>query len=191
MVGKERGQQELESIASTPIHGRAGYRRLGLLDLSFSPHLFPLSFPSCLSLVQVSSSLRTNILRAMAAFAGSAILLMDFGVTHWDVGRGYLAVLTIFTILEFFIAVIATHFGRQATLAQANVVSASAPTWAAEEGVPWEGSLLPDPPCFPLRSNPAALGFDEFHSYKWRGPKEVFAGRWDYFPRGHRGHQYQ
>ncbi|KAM7084252.1 membrane-spanning 4-domains subfamily A member 15 isoform 1-T1 [Molossus nigricans] len=37
-----------------------------------------------------------------------------------DVGRGYLAVLTIFTILEFFIAVIATHFGCQATRAQAN-----------------------------------------------------------------------
>lgn len=83
IVGKERGQQELESIASTPNHGRAGYRRLGLLDLSFSPHLFPLSFPSCLFLMQVSSSLRTNILRAMVAFAGSAILLMDFGVTNW------------------------------------------------------------------------------------------------------------
>uniref|UniRef100_A0A2K5DYV7 Membrane spanning 4-domains A15 n=1 Tax=Aotus nancymaae TaxID=37293 RepID=A0A2K5DYV7_AOTNA len=71
---------------------------------------------SCL----VRSSLGTNILSAMAAFAGTAILLMDFGVTNWDVGRGYLAVLTIFTILEFFIAVIATHFGCQATRAQAN-----------------------------------------------------------------------
>uniref|UniRef100_A0A8C6RKZ4 Membrane-spanning 4-domains, subfamily A, member 15 n=2 Tax=Boreoeutheria TaxID=1437010 RepID=A0A8C6RKZ4_NANGA len=69
---------------------------------------------SCL----VRSSLGTNILSAMAAFAGTAILLMDFGVTNWDVGRGYLAVLTIFTILEFFIAVIATHFGCQATRAQ-------------------------------------------------------------------------
>ncbi|XP_032734952.1 membrane-spanning 4-domains subfamily A member 15 isoform X2 [Lontra canadensis] len=68
----------------------------------------------------VRSSLGTNILSAMAAFAGTAILLMDFGVTNWDVGRGYLAVLTIFTILEFFIAVIATHFGCQATRAQAN-----------------------------------------------------------------------
>nr|XP_019609567.1 PREDICTED: membrane-spanning 4-domains subfamily A member 15 isoform X3 [Rhinolophus sinicus] len=37
-----------------------------------------------------------------------------------DVGRGYLAVLTIFTILEFFITVIATHFACQATRAQAN-----------------------------------------------------------------------
>lgn len=37
-----------------------------------------------------------------------------------DVGRGYLAVLTIFTILEFFIAVIATHFACQATRVQAN-----------------------------------------------------------------------
>ncbi|XP_059960994.1 membrane-spanning 4-domains subfamily A member 15 isoform X1 [Mesoplodon densirostris] len=71
---------------------------------------------SCL----VTSSLGTNILSAMAAFAGTAILLMDFGVTNWDVGRGYLAVLTIFTILEFFIAVIATHFGCQGTRAQAH-----------------------------------------------------------------------
>uniref|UniRef100_F6Y7I0 Membrane spanning 4-domains A15 n=1 Tax=Callithrix jacchus TaxID=9483 RepID=F6Y7I0_CALJA len=74
------------------------------------------SHTSCL----VRSSLGTNILSAMAAFAGTAILLMDFGVTNWDVGRGYLAVLTIFTILEFFVAVIATHFGCQATRAQAN-----------------------------------------------------------------------
>ncbi|KAM4845172.1 membrane-spanning 4-domains subfamily A member 15 isoform 2-T2 [Thomomys bottae] len=71
---------------------------------------------SCL----VRSSLGTNVLSAMAAFAGTAILLMDFGVANWDVGRGYLAVLTIFTILEFFIAVIATHFGCQATRARAN-----------------------------------------------------------------------
>ncbi|XP_032975868.1 membrane-spanning 4-domains subfamily A member 15 isoform X3 [Rhinolophus ferrumequinum] len=71
---------------------------------------------SCL----VRSSLGTNILSAMAAFAGTAILLMDFGVTNWDVGRGYLAVLTIFTILEFFIAVIAAHFACQATRAEAN-----------------------------------------------------------------------
>lgn len=83
VVGKERGQQELESVATTPNHGRAGHRRLGFLDLSFSPCLFPLSFPSCLSLVQVSSSLRADILRALVAFAGSAILLMDFGVTNW------------------------------------------------------------------------------------------------------------
>ncbi|XP_037374178.1 membrane-spanning 4-domains subfamily A member 15 isoform X1 [Talpa occidentalis] len=68
----------------------------------------------------VRSSLGTNILSATAAFAGTAILLMDFGVTNWDVGRGYLAVLTIFTILEFFIAVVATHFGCQATRAQAS-----------------------------------------------------------------------
>lgn len=44
-----------------------------------------------------------------------------------DVGRGYLAVLTIFTILEFFIAVIATHFGCQATRAQTNAVSTLTP----------------------------------------------------------------
>lgn len=35
------------------------------------------------SLLQVRSSLGTNILSAMAAFAGTAILLMDFGVTNW------------------------------------------------------------------------------------------------------------
>lgn len=43
----------------------------------------PCPSPSCLSLVQVRSSLGTNILSAMAAFAGTAILLMDFGVTSW------------------------------------------------------------------------------------------------------------
>lgn len=50
---------------------------------------------------------------------------MTVGFGPQDVGRGYLAVLTIFTILEFFIAVIATHFGCQATRAQAHAVSAS------------------------------------------------------------------
>lgn len=46
--------------------------------------LFPLA-PSLasLSLLQVRSSLGTNLLSAMAAFAGTAILLMDFGVTNW------------------------------------------------------------------------------------------------------------
>ncbi|OBS58801.1 hypothetical protein A6R68_10129 [Neotoma lepida] len=62
---------------------------------------------SCL----VRSSLGTNILSAMAAFAGTAILLMDFGVTNWV--RWQMS-------LEFFIAVIATHFGCQATRAQTN-----------------------------------------------------------------------
>ncbi|PNI45114.1 MS4A15 isoform 2 [Pan troglodytes] len=71
---------------------------------------------SCL----VRSSLGTNILSVMAAFAGTAILLMDFGVSNRDVDRGYLAVLTIFTVLEFFTAVMATHFGCQAIHAQAS-----------------------------------------------------------------------
>lgn len=62
-----------------------------------------------------------------------------------DVGRGYLAVLTIFTILEFFIAVIATHFGCQATRAQANAVSTSTPAWAFEEGCGCGGFWLPAP----------------------------------------------
>ncbi|OWK17265.1 hypothetical protein Celaphus_00013461, partial [Cervus elaphus hippelaphus] len=47
-------------------------------------------------------------------------LALTVGLGPQDVGRGYLAVLTIFTILEFFIAVIATHFGCQATRAQAH-----------------------------------------------------------------------
>uniref|UniRef100_A0A8C9AB36 Membrane spanning 4-domains A15 n=1 Tax=Prolemur simus TaxID=1328070 RepID=A0A8C9AB36_PROSS len=88
---------------------------------------------SCL----VRSSLGTNILSAMAAFAGTAILLMDFGVTNWDVGRSYLAVLTIFTILEFFIAVIATHFGCQATRAQANTPVVFLPNaFSADSNIP-------------------------------------------------------
>lgn len=53
----------------------------------------------------------------------NALLALTVGLGSQDVGRGYLAVLTIFTILEFFIAVIATHFGCQATRAQTNAVS--------------------------------------------------------------------
>lgn len=52
IVGKERGQQELESVATTPNHGRAEYRRLGLLDLSFFLLTYP-SLPSLLSLPRV------------------------------------------------------------------------------------------------------------------------------------------
>lgn len=52
---------------------------------------------------------------------------LTVGLGPQDVGRGYLAVLTIFTILEFFIAVIATHFGCQATRAQTNAVSTLTP----------------------------------------------------------------
>ncbi|KAM5247285.1 LOW QUALITY PROTEIN: membrane-spanning 4-domains subfamily A member 15 [Ctenodactylus gundi] len=58
----------------------------------------------------------TNILSATAAF-GTAILLMDFAATSWDVGSSYLAVPTTFTILEFLVAAIATHFACQATRA--------------------------------------------------------------------------
>lgn len=43
----------------------------------------PCLFLLLLSFPQVRSSLGTNILSAMAAFAGTAILLMDFGVTNW------------------------------------------------------------------------------------------------------------
>lgn len=48
---------------------------------SSSPPPSP-SFPPSLPL-QVRISLGTHILSAMAAFAGTAILLMDFGVTNW------------------------------------------------------------------------------------------------------------
>ena len=55
-----------------------------LLPPPLSPPSPPLSPPSPPSLpLQVRSSLGTNILSAMAAFAGTAILLMDFGVTNW------------------------------------------------------------------------------------------------------------
>lgn len=57
----------------------------------------------------------------------NALLALTVGLGSQDVGRGYLAVLTIFTILEFFIAVIATHFGCQATRAQTNAVSTLTP----------------------------------------------------------------
>lgn len=43
---------------------------------------FAAARPSCLPL-QVRSSLGASILSATAAFAGTAILLMDFGVTNW------------------------------------------------------------------------------------------------------------
>jgi hypothetical protein len=57
----------------------------------------------------------------------NALFALTVGLGSQDVGRGYLAVLTIFTILEFFIAVIATHFGCQATRAQTNAVSILTP----------------------------------------------------------------
>ncbi|KAM9660321.1 membrane-spanning 4-domains subfamily A member 15 [Trichechus inunguis] len=97
--------------AGVPFWGAACFIISGSLSVAAEKN-----HTSCL----VRSSLGTNILSAMAAFAGTVILLMDFGVTNWDVGRGHLAMLTIFTILEFFIAVTATHFGCQATHAQAN-----------------------------------------------------------------------
>ncbi|CAD7670241.1 unnamed protein product [Nyctereutes procyonoides] len=75
------------------------------------------SHTSCL----VRSSLGMNVLSALGAFAGTAILLSDFGVTSWDAGGGSLAVLTVVTTLEFFTAVI-TYFGCQATHAQAPVI---------------------------------------------------------------------
>lgn len=47
------------------------------------PFSSPCLFPLLLSLRQVRSSLGTNSLSAMAAFAATAVLLMDFGVTNW------------------------------------------------------------------------------------------------------------
>ncbi|XP_066216108.1 LOW QUALITY PROTEIN: membrane-spanning 4-domains subfamily A member 15 [Saccopteryx leptura] len=93
---------------SVPFWGAALFITSGSLSVAAEK-----SHTSCL----VRSSLGMNIFSAMAAFSGTAVLLMDFGVTSWNVGKDYLAVLTIFTILEFFIAVITT----QATRAQANV----------------------------------------------------------------------
>lgn len=72
------------SVATAPWPGKAwDGDSCCLLVLAPPPHVFPLLLPSCLSLLQVRSSLGTNILSAMAAFAGTAILLMDFGVTNW------------------------------------------------------------------------------------------------------------
>lgn len=55
--------------------------REGCCLLCFLLPSAPLSPSLCLP--QVRSSLGTNILSATAAFAGTAILLMDFGVTNW------------------------------------------------------------------------------------------------------------
>ena len=81
---------------------------------------------------------------------------MGFGPQ--DVGRGYLAVLTIFTILEFFIAVIATHFGCQATRAQTNAVSTSTPTWASEKGCALERVSASRPSLLPSGEQPVRTG---------------------------------
>lgn len=54
----------------------------GHSECPFSSLLFLVLLPSPYP-PQVRSSLGTNILSAMAAFAGTAILLMDFGVTNW------------------------------------------------------------------------------------------------------------
>lgn len=88
--GKERGQPELRSSGSLPPGcGRVGCGRLGTRTAvascppSSSSSLPPAPHPLLSLPVQVRSSLGTNILSAMAAFAGTAILLMDFGVTSW------------------------------------------------------------------------------------------------------------
>ena len=65
-MGGSRGRA-VASCPSSPSH----------LHLS-PPPASPPSLP-----LQVRSSLGTNILSTMAAFAGTAILLMDFGVTNW------------------------------------------------------------------------------------------------------------
>ena len=76
--------------------------------------------------------------------------------------------LTIFTILEFFIAVIATHFGCQATRAQAHPVSASH-----------------RPPPRPAKSAPQRAP----HSYIWE-LRGVSAGRFSsWAATGARQHQ--
>lgn len=79
-------------MAPTPGPQEGGCRRLGTVSgRLWSFLLFASSW--CLSLPQVRSSLGTNILSAVAAFAGTAILLMDFGVTNWvrwQMSRGVL-----------------------------------------------------------------------------------------------------
>jgi hypothetical protein len=62
-----------------PLGREGGCRRLGTVSVLSPLCLFLL----LLFLPQLKSSLGTNILSAMAAFAGTAILLMDFGVTNW------------------------------------------------------------------------------------------------------------
>lgn len=80
MGGKER-VQEAAGRGRRP--GVGGWRAGRLLPSGLSSAPPPLrSFPPSLPL-QVRSSLGTNTLSAMAAFAGTAILLMDFGVTNW------------------------------------------------------------------------------------------------------------
>lgn len=81
--GKGRGRQELESVATAPRPwGGWVWGVRAPCPLFFSSPLLSPPFPP-VSLMQVRSSLGTNILSAMAAFAGTAILLMDFGVTNW------------------------------------------------------------------------------------------------------------
>lgn len=62
--------------------GRLPGQSCGLLSLLLLPPPLSPPFPPSLPL-QVRISLGTHILSAMAAFAGTAILLMDFGVTNW------------------------------------------------------------------------------------------------------------
>lgn len=76
----------------------------------------------------LSLAWKESYLGPEAVFTFKRSVCLDCGLGSQDVGRGYLAVLTIFTILEFFIAVIATHFGCQATRAQTNAVSTLAPS---------------------------------------------------------------
>lgn len=89
LEGKEGVSRRTQiSGATAPGRGKAWLGGLGqgeLLPFVLSP---PCLFPLLLSLLslsipQVRSSLGTNILSATAAFAGTAILLMDFGVTNW------------------------------------------------------------------------------------------------------------
>ena len=80
---ERRHGHEREDIA--PWRREAWYGRLVRRGGELSPPV-PSPAPAsrlCSFPLQVRSSLGTNILSAMAAFAGTAILLMDFGVTNW------------------------------------------------------------------------------------------------------------
>lgn len=80
LAGKDGGEQDLRSVRpQSPGRGKAECARLGTGRVVTSHPLLLLAS----SLVQVRSSLGASILSAMAAFAGTAILLMDFGVTNW------------------------------------------------------------------------------------------------------------
>lgn len=83
-----REGEEKEWGKENPASCNAGPKSLGLEGGCGKLGTVSVLSPLCLFLLllflpQLKSSLGTNILSAMAAFSGTAILLMDFGVTNW------------------------------------------------------------------------------------------------------------